>query len=561
MRRHRTTFPFVIVVISLFAGLVTWYSGIGSADTTVRTVVNVAPESTWRYSDRSTAPAANWKDAGFDDAGWKSGRAQLGFGDGGEATVLSGRGLAFYFRQAFSVDPDITSARLWLVVDDGAVVYLNGVEVARDNMPTGAITPTTRASTNRTGSAESAVRSFELPVSSLRAGANTIAVEVHQNWKSSSDLSFQAGLSTTVPVAVTSTASAGDDGRPDDHGRACDHGSAHHDRGPTTTTAAPTTTTAAPAPPAATQPATWSDEFNGASLDTSMWKPYNSTYGDGNHEMQCLTPANVTTSGGALNIMPDQATTTCPGGVVRNYSSGFVGTRETGHYFPMYGRFEMRAKLPHGQGIWPAFWLRHRNGAGTAEVDVMEYFHSSVPGQTTATLHLDGRRNLSKKRPLLRDPDRHARVAHLGGGHRAGPVRHPFTFSLDGVDYHSYVDTQHNWANGVDPKATWDIALNVAIGGDWLGDPAGTLGYLPDLNRCAQGGTPPSACRTDGILRAQFQTDLPGRLGPLHGALTRSLQIPHQHGEAPIGSPVGAPRVTAQRRTARTPGWRRRRCG
>ena len=82
-----------------------------------------------------------------------------------------------------------------------------------------------------------------------------------------------------------------------------------------------------------------------------------------------------------------------------------------------------------------------------------------------------------------------------------------FTFSLDGVDYHSYVDTQHNWANSVDPKATWDIALNVAIGGDWLGDPAGTLGYLPNLNRCAQGGTPPSACKTDGILRAQFQTD------------------------------------------------------
>ena len=41
---------------------------------------------------------------------------------------------------------------------------------------------------------------------------------------------------------------------------------------------------------------TWSDEFNGSSLDTSMWKPYNSTYGDGNHEMQCLTLANVTTS-------------------------------------------------------------------------------------------------------------------------------------------------------------------------------------------------------------------------------------------------------------------------
>ena len=91
----------------------------------------------------------------------------------------------------------------------------------------------------------------------------------------------------------------------------------------------------------------------------------------------------------------------------------------------MFGRFEMRARLPHGQGIWPAFWLRHRNGAGTAEVDVMEYFHSTMPGQTTATLHLDGRKNLSKKSQFFETPTDDPGVAHLGGRHRARPGRHP----------------------------------------------------------------------------------------------------------------------------------------
>src|SRR3546814_10914004 len=141
----------------------------------------------------------------------------------------------------------------------------------------------------------------------------------------------------------------------------------------------------------------WSDEFDGSAVDTSVWKPYHSTYGDGNRELQCLTPGNVTASGGQLTITARQERLTCPNGSTRDYSSGFLGSRETGTYFPRYGRFEMRAKVPHAQGMWPAFWLRHRNGAGVAEVDIMEYFHSQVPGRTTGTLHLDGRHNISKR--------------------------------------------------------------------------------------------------------------------------------------------------------------------
>jgi beta-glucanase (GH16 family) len=247
------------------------------------------------------------------------------------------------------------------------------------------------------------------------------------------------------------------------------------------------------------------DEFDGP-LDTSVWRPYHSTYGDGNHELQCHTPSNVTTGGGVLAITARRETVTCPGGSTRRFTSGFLGTRETGHYFPMFGHYEMRARLPHGQGLWPAFWLRHRDGASVAEVDIMEYFHATVPGQTTATLHLDGRRNLAKRsqffeNPTL-DPGWHTWAVDIS----LDPAGIRFTFSLDGQAFLSYVDTQHHWADHVDPDATWDMAVNLSVGGDWLGDPDGPLGVLAN-GRCGKpwGAAPP--CDTSGIMRATFPAD------------------------------------------------------
>src|SRR3546814_10043578 len=104
----------------------------------------------------------------------------------------------------------------------------------------------------------------------------------------------------------------------------------------------------------------------------------------------------------------------------------------------------MGAKVPHAQGMWPAFWLRHRNGAGVAEVDIMEYFHSQVPGRTTGTLHLDGRHNISKRSIPFEAP------TATPGWHTWAVEIEPvaagvqFTFLLDGTPYHSSTDTQHH---------------------------------------------------------------------------------------------------------------------
>lgn len=275
---------------------------------------------------------------------------------------------------------------------------------------------------------------------------------------------------------------------------------------PTTTTTVPPTTTTTTAP---TPTPSWhvigGDEFNGSTVDTAKWRPYFNTYGDGNNELACLMPKNLNVSNGTLKIQARKETVTCSTGTTEHYTSGFIGSREVGKYFPRTGRFEIRARLPHAQGLWPAFWLRHRNGSSTAEVDIMEYFHSEQPGRTRGSLHSDGRYNFSRGtaafEPTTASPSGwhtwRVDIAEVATGMK-------FTYYLDGVQYHSVIDTQHHWTAKADANATWDIAVNLAVGGNWVGRPDGILGALEDVGRCAQGGTYPNACNTTGLNRVNW---------------------------------------------------------
>ena len=100
-----------------------------------------------------------------------------------------------YLRASFNLAARPASATLQLLVDDGAVVYLNGTELVRDNMPAGAVTYGTFAATNRSGTAENQFRTFAVDPARLAVGTNTVAVEVHQDAVNSSDLGFDARLS------------------------------------------------------------------------------------------------------------------------------------------------------------------------------------------------------------------------------------------------------------------------------------------------------------------------------------------------------------------------------
>src|SRR5215212_7102877 len=98
--------------------------------------------ATWRYLDDGSNQSNAWRSINFEDDGWASGPAQLGYGDGDEATEVSygtnsgNKYITTYFRQTFNVS-DVslfTNLVLNIIRDDGAVVYLNNVEVFRSNM-------------------------------------------------------------------------------------------------------------------------------------------------------------------------------------------------------------------------------------------------------------------------------------------------------------------------------------------------------------------------------------------------------------------------------------------
>lgn len=208
-----TSYEFQVQAICTVTGN---YSASASFTTTPATTPYlIAANTTWKYLDNGTNQGTAWRATTFNDATWTSGNAELGYGDGGEATIVgygpnaSAKYITTYFRKSFSVtDPAAyTSLGLDVIRDDGVVVYLNGSEVYRDNMPTGTITNTTLAGAN-TGD-EAAWHTVSLSPAALVAGTNVLAVEIHQQSASSSDISFNARLYTgTTPVNAVVTRGA-----------------------------------------------------------------------------------------------------------------------------------------------------------------------------------------------------------------------------------------------------------------------------------------------------------------------------------------------------------------
>ena len=158
--------------------------------------------SIWKYLDNGSNQSNAWRSIDYEDDGWASGPAQLGYGDGDEATEIgygtnaANKYITTYFRQTFMV-PDrlaFTNLVLRVIRDDGVIVYLNGVEVFRNNMPSGTVNYLTEASLSIGGSGESAILTTNVNPTRLVNGANVIAVEIHQDDPASSDLSFDLEL-------------------------------------------------------------------------------------------------------------------------------------------------------------------------------------------------------------------------------------------------------------------------------------------------------------------------------------------------------------------------------
>ena len=177
--------------------LIVSYAGQGATDTFI------AANTKWKFYDQGMDQGTAWRANSFNDVAWVVGNAELGFGDGDEATTVNGgppsaRFTTTYFRKAFNVvNPANYSAITFdLLVDDGAVVYLNGIEVYRQNMPAGTIlygTFASFASGDGGTPAENAwttIPSSPTLLGALQTGRNVISVEVHQNSVTSTDISF-----------------------------------------------------------------------------------------------------------------------------------------------------------------------------------------------------------------------------------------------------------------------------------------------------------------------------------------------------------------------------------
>src|SRR6266849_2056254 len=175
----------------------------------------IATGSVWKYLDDGSDQGTNWREVAFDDRGWTNGVAPLGYGGVGEVTTINGgpetdRFITSYCRQSFNVATP--SAYTNLVVrldrDAGGIVYLNGVEIFRSNMPDGPITFITWASGIVSGPQESEFYATKVSPATLVTGSNLIAVEIHQVNNTSSDAVFDLTLLANVspaPPQVTIT--------------------------------------------------------------------------------------------------------------------------------------------------------------------------------------------------------------------------------------------------------------------------------------------------------------------------------------------------------------------
>ena len=235
------------------------------------------------------------------------------------------------------------------------------------------------------------------------------------------------------------------------------------------------------APATAQYELVWEDDFDGDSVDLTKWEfqigdgtSENLPPGWGNNELQYYREENATVSGGLLTITAKEEAF---GGYA--YTSARMRTKNLGDWEG--GRFEIRARLPFGQGLWPGIWLLNTDGtygtwAASGEIDIMELL-GHEPAKIHGTTHYGG------EWPA-HDKTQHTYNLPTG---TFNDSFHVFAVEWDEFAIRWYVDgieygSQHTWwSSGGDYPAPFDqrfhMLLNVAVGGDWPGSPDATTQF------------------------------------------------------------------------------------
>ena len=217
----------------------------------------------------------------------------------------------------------------------------------------------------------------------------------------------------------------------------------------------------------------WADEFEGNTIDFAKWSREENNYGGGNFERQAYRtdPRYSFVKDGKLNIAVYREAHTTTDGKTQPYSSARLRTLNRGDW--KFGRFEIRAKMPNGEGIWPAIWMMPTNSpygtwAASGEIDIVESRGSKVR-ETLGALHFGGKwPNNVHLDHTYRFPgkdaseDFHVYALEWNGSE--------ISWFVDGVKWKTRKNSEwHSTAAPGNPSAPYDhhfhLILNVAVDG------------------------------------------------------------------------------------------------
>ncbi|GAB2916304.1 glycoside hydrolase family 16 protein [Rheinheimera gaetbuli] len=249
----------------------------------------------------------------------------------------------------------------------------------------------------------------------------------------------------------------------------------------------------------------WQDEFNGSSIDSSKWSLEQNCWGGGNDELQCYTanPANAFVADGLLHIVARKESFSGPAAPddsadylilpAKNqpFTSARLRSKNKGDW--RYGRFEVRAKLPRGQGSWPAIWMLPTDqvyGAWplSGEIDIMEAVNLGTISDEPNALADEPERRIHGTLHYGKRPPHNA---YSGQSYKLPDGKSPaddfYTYAIewqegeirwyvDGVHYASqrsedwFTDARQIMPD-ISDNAPFDqrfhLLLNLAVGGNW----------------------------------------------------------------------------------------------
>ena len=232
----------------------------------------------------------------------------------------------------------------------------------------------------------------------------------------------------------------------------------------------------------------WSDEFSGDSLDYSKWGKEENNYGGGNNEAQYYSTNSkyVFVEDGNLHISVYRDEHTSVDGKTSAYTSGRIRTLQRGDW--TYGRFEVRAKVPGGEGIWPAIWMlptetKYGRWAAGGEIDIVES-RGNETSKTIGTIHFgDAWPNNQHKGTSYRLPS---------GSFDDGFYTYAVDWYEDRIEW--YVDnvkyqtiTKDEWNSAAAPTSDtapfdkpFHMIINLAVNGGFFNGSTQDANNLPD---------------------------------------------------------------------------------